>query len=295
MIVDEAHYLKSRESLRAKNLVPVIMRCKRLLLLTGTPIMSKPAEIYNLLRALRPDIFYSFNEFGKRYCNPREEHYGIDWSGTKCGRELHMLIEGSIMIRRMKSDVLTELPSKRRQKIAISTDSNQVKKIHWMLKKIKNWSDKIGRHGENVFGAMDSDFDQFVQERGMQDPNIARLDDKAAYLINAYNLTGKAKIKGVLEFTETLIENRTKFIIFAHHFEMLDAIEDQVVRKKVSHVRIDGRIEVQKRYEAVKKFQLEPECLIAILSLTACSTGITLTASSTVVFAEMCWTPGVMV
>ena len=60
----------------------------------------------------------------------------------------------------------------------------------------------------------------------MQDPNIARLDDKAAYLINAYNLTGKAKIKGVLEFTETLIENRTKFIIFAHHFEMLDAIED---------------------------------------------------------------------
>ena len=40
---------------------------------------------------------------------------------------------------------------------------------------------------------------------------------------------------------------------------------------------------------------MEPECLIAILSLTACSTGITLTAASTVVFAEMCWTPGVMV
>ena len=76
--------------------------------------MSKPAELYNLLRSLRPDIFYSFNDFGMRYCNPKEEHYGIDWSGNKNQRELHMLIEGSIMIRRMKQDVLTELPAKRR-------------------------------------------------------------------------------------------------------------------------------------------------------------------------------------
>lgn len=129
----------------------------------------------------------------------------------------------------------------------------------------------------------------------MEDPNIARLDDKHAYLINAYGLTGLAKIKGILEFTDTLIEAKCKFIIFAHHFEVLDAIEEQVVRKKICHVRIDGKIEVSKRYEAVRKFQTEPECLIAILSLTACSTGITLTAASTVVFAEMNWTPGVMV
>ena len=129
----------------------------------------------------------------------------------------------------------------------------------------------------------------------MEDQNIARLDDKAAYLINAYSLTGSAKIKGILEFIDTLIESRVKFIIFAHHFEVMDAIEDAVVRKKISHVRIDGKIEVHKRYEAVRKFQTETECMIAILSLTACSTGITLTAASTVVFAEMNWTPGIMV
>jgi hypothetical protein len=95
-----------------------------------------------------------------------------------------------------------------------------------MLKKIKTWSDKIGRHGENVFGGINTDFDTFIKEKGMEDPNIARLDDKAGYLINAYGLTGKAKIKGILEFTETLIESRIKFIIFAHHFEVLDAIEE---------------------------------------------------------------------
>ena len=103
IIVDEAHYLKSRDSLRAKNLVPVLMRTKRVLLLSGTPILARPAEIYNTLRILRPDVFYSFNEFGIRYCNPKENYYGIDWSGSKNQRELHMLIERSLMIRRLKS------------------------------------------------------------------------------------------------------------------------------------------------------------------------------------------------
>ena len=88
----------------------------------------------------------------------------------------------------------------------------------------------------------------------MTDPTVARLDDKYSYLTNAYCLTGNAKIKGILEFTETLIENKCKYMIFAHHFEVLDAIEDQVVRKKVSYVRIDGKIEINKRYEAVRKF-----------------------------------------
>ena len=83
VIVDECHFLKSRDSLRAKNLVPVLMRTKRILLLSGTPILARPSELYNLMRIIRPDVFTSFTDFGKRYCNPKEAHYGIDWSGSK--------------------------------------------------------------------------------------------------------------------------------------------------------------------------------------------------------------------
>ena len=114
IIVDEVHFLKSRESMRSKNLVPVLMKTKRILLLSGTPILARPAELYNLVRIIRPDVFNSFIDFGKRYCNPKEAHYGIDWSGSKNQRELHMVIERSIMIRRLKSQVLKQLPSKRR-------------------------------------------------------------------------------------------------------------------------------------------------------------------------------------
>lgn len=90
------------------------MKVKRVLLLSGTPILARPNELYNLLRILRPDIFYSFREFGLRYCNPKDSYFGIDWTGGANMREINLAIGNSVMIRRLKVDVLSELPAKRR-------------------------------------------------------------------------------------------------------------------------------------------------------------------------------------
>lgn len=88
----------------------------------------------------------------------------------------------------------------------------------------------------------------------MNDPTLTALDDKYSYLLSAYAMTGAAKVKGVIEFVDTLVENKSKFIVFAHHYEVLDQIEDSIVRKKIQYIRIDGRIDTAKRYEAVRKF-----------------------------------------
>lgn len=96
-------------------------------------------------------------------------------------------------------------------------------------------------------------------------------------------------------FLETLIENKVKFLVFAHHYQMLDQLEDLMLKTRTSYIRIDGQIDVVKRHEAVNKFQSDPKCLAAILSLTASGQGITLTAATAVVFAEMAWTPGLMI
>lgn len=141
VIADEAHYLKSRDSQRSKYLVPVLMKCKRILLLSGTPILARPYEIYNLIRIIRPDIFYSFKTFGMRYCSPRETYYGVDWSGSANMSELHLMLERGIMIRRLKSEVLTELPAKRRQRVIIPTDNALVREIGQLLKKVKSWEE----------------------------------------------------------------------------------------------------------------------------------------------------------
>ena len=71
IIADEAHYLKSRDSQRSKKLVPILQASKRVILLSGTPVLSKPVEIYNILRILRPDVTPSFKEFTSRYCDPK--------------------------------------------------------------------------------------------------------------------------------------------------------------------------------------------------------------------------------
>jgi SWI/SNF-related matrix-associated actin-dependent regulator 1 of chromatin subfamily A len=81
-IADEAHYLKSRESKRSRAIVPILKSIGQVLLLTGTPMLGKPCEIYNLIKILRPDIFNQFVEFGVRYCDPKKSAFGIDWSGS---------------------------------------------------------------------------------------------------------------------------------------------------------------------------------------------------------------------
>jgi SWI/SNF-related matrix-associated actin-dependent regulator 1 of chromatin subfamily A len=102
MIADEAHYLKSQLSKRSKSLVSIMSHAKRVLLLTGTPMLGKPNEIYNLIKIVRPDIFCKFMDYGARYCAPRESIYGIDWSGSANKNELHLMLEKSLMIRRLK-------------------------------------------------------------------------------------------------------------------------------------------------------------------------------------------------
>ena len=75
---------------------------KHVILLSGTPAMAKPREIYNLLSIIRPDVFTNFYEFGNRYCDPRPSKFksGNDYDGCTNPTELYAIMTNSIMIRR---------------------------------------------------------------------------------------------------------------------------------------------------------------------------------------------------
>lgn len=69
-IADEVHYLKSREAKRTKALIPILTAAKRVILISGTPMLNRPVELFNILKILKPDIVDSFGEYAGRYCNP---------------------------------------------------------------------------------------------------------------------------------------------------------------------------------------------------------------------------------
>ena len=287
IIADEAHYLKSPDAKRTKCLMPIIKKSKRVILITGTPILAKPVELYPLLNMLRPDLFHSFSTFGNRYCDPKRNFFGMDWTGSSHPKELNFILK-HIMIRRLKKDVMNQLPPKKRQKIEIQTDSKIIKQITAINLSSEKIMDKFNELNNT---SINPNLVSYVNDEDIEDGN-----DNLLNLFNkVYKLSAEAKTSGVKEYIHYLIDNKCKFLIFAHHIVMLDAIEEEVKKLKVDYIRIDGKVKLEKRQEYVQKYQKDETCLVAILSITACYTGITLTAASTVVFSELHMTPAVMI
>ena len=76
-------------------------------------------------------------------------------------------------------------------------------------------------------------------------------EEKDATFMTAYRLSGEAKLAGINDFMETLIDNNCKFIMFAHHTTVMDSIEEYVKKSKVGYIRIDVSVNADARYERV--------------------------------------------
>jgi len=88
----------------------------RRILLTGTPVLNRPVELWPQLEVLDNTIFKSMTAFGKRYCAAHRGAFGMDYTGASNLAELHLLLEHTVMIRRLKNEVL-QLPPKHRHQV----------------------------------------------------------------------------------------------------------------------------------------------------------------------------------
>ncbi|XP_076858650.1 SWI/SNF-related matrix-associated actin-dependent regulator of chromatin subfamily A-like protein 1 isoform X2 [Brachyhypopomus gauderio] len=122
LIMDESHFLKNVKTARCRAALPLLKEAKRVILLSGTPAMSRPAELYTQILAVRPTLFPRFHEFGVRYCDAKQLPWGWDYSGSSHLTELKLLLEESLMLRRLKADVLSQLPAKQRKVVNVTTD-----------------------------------------------------------------------------------------------------------------------------------------------------------------------------
>uniref|UniRef100_A0A7M4FTI9 Zinc finger RANBP2-type containing 3 n=1 Tax=Crocodylus porosus TaxID=8502 RepID=A0A7M4FTI9_CROPO len=273
VVVDESHYMKSRNATRSKILLPVVQKAVRAILLTGTPALGRPEELFMQIEALFPRRFGTWSEYAKKYCNARVRFFGKraqwDCRGASNLDELHQLLS-NIMIRRLKNEVLTQLPPKIRQRIPFDLPDAAAKELNASF---EDW--------EKLMRTSDSDATEshFVQIMGL--------------ITHMYKQTAIAKAGAVKDYIKMMLENdKLKFLVFAHHLTMLQACTEAAIENKARYIRIDGSVPSAERIHLVHQFQKDPDTRVAILSIQAAGQGLTFTAATHVVFAELYWDPG---
>ncbi|NWI88419.1 SMAL1 protein, partial [Pitta sordida] len=267
VIVDESHFLKNIKTARCRAAMPLLKAAKRVILLSGTPAMSRPAELYTQIAAVQPTFFPQFHSFGLRYCDARKMPWGWDYSGSSNLNELKILLEESIMIRRLKSDVLSQLPAKQRKMVVVAPEGISAK----------------------TKSALEA------EAKKMAKGYKSKQQEKEALLV-FFSRTAEAKIHSVVEYILELLESgNNKFLVFAHHKIMLDAVVAELEKKHIEYIRIDGSTPSAERQSLCQKFQFSEKQVVAVLSLTAANMGLTLSTADLVVFAELFWNPGVLI
>ncbi|XP_017550063.2 DNA annealing helicase and endonuclease ZRANB3 isoform X1 [Pygocentrus nattereri] len=275
VIVDESHYLKSRNAARTKILVPVIQNAKHAILLTGTPALGRPEELFMQIDALYPRRFGTWSDYAKKYCNAHYKFFGKrrqwDCRGASHLDELHHRLS-MIMIRRLKAEVLTQLPAKIRQRIPFDLPKEAGKEASASF---EQW--------ERLMRSLDSG------ESDSENP----FTEVMSLITQMYKQTAVAKAGAVKDYIKMMLETeQLKFLVFAHHLCMLQACTEAVIEAKAGYIRIDGSVPSAERIQLVHRFQNDPDTRVAILSIQAAGQGLTLTAASHVVFAELYWNPG---
>lgn len=132
VILDESHYIKTDSAARTEAVHLLAKSSKRVILLTGTPALSRPMELFTQIKLIDPKLFASKHEFGLRYCDAQLKSFWQrgghkrsqikiwDYKGAKNLDELKIFLEATLLVRRLKTEVLQELTKKKREMVSCS-------------------------------------------------------------------------------------------------------------------------------------------------------------------------------
>ena len=267
LIIDEAQKIKSQEAKRTKICDKISKVCNHVIALSGTLVTNRPVEAFPALHIVAPNDFNSFTEFAFRYCNPQRGFRGRGWdfSGASNLPELHARLS-KYMIRRMRVDVMPDLPPKIRSIIPVEL-TNQAE----------------------YETARDAFVQWLTEKKGILAAKRAKGAVALVRLGALKRLAAEGKLKSIKEWADDFLEDGTrKLVLFAWH----TAIIDRLMLAFPGALMIDGRVPPNRRQEVVDGFQNDPSKRLFLGQIDAAGTGIGLTASHTVGFVELGWTPG---
>ena len=286
VVCDESHYAKNPKAARTKNTMAIVKSAsRRRIFLTGTPILNRPIELWTTLQALDGTTWRSWRYYATRYCGGFEGRYGWDVTGATNLDELQQKLRSSIMVRRLKRDVLTELPAKTRNLIALPGEwfSSALKaeaKVREAIERMAELQQQI-----DLADAMD--------DQQLYEALVAQLRDNTSVAFEETALvrhkTALAKVKHVVEHVQNVLEQTDKVILFAWHADVIDQLMAGLA--DFNPVRVTGQDSINDRQAAVDAFQQDANCRVFVGNIKAAGVGLTLTAACHVVFAELDFVP----
>jgi hypothetical protein len=221
IVCDESHNLKNGDSKRCQVVGPLVKKIPIAICLSGTPAVNRPVELFTQLNALMPQTFFDYTEFIKRYCDAKPSRFGgentLDAKGSSNEKELKMLLENMIMIRRLKKNVIEKLPEKIRDVRYVEADSKYAAEIT-RLQKLMSLVELKLKDGENGRNLMDIDEKKKLQH------------EREQLLLQFYQVTGMAKINSIQKELFQLVE--TARLERAIQESRLEAVNDQAKKKK---------------------------------------------------------------
>lgn len=259
VIFDEAHKLKEPESLRSR--CAATLPNTYAMLLTGTPMLNRPRELFNLLHYLNPNEWDNFFSYAQRYCDAHKNYFGWDFTGASNLTELNERLK-KYMIRRTKKEVLTQLPDLTRTRLPVECRKDDIQEA---LESLKLWLIENGSTGASRAEAM-------------------------VRLSKLRQAVGISKVKVTVDLAQEILDENSsqKLVIYAVHKSVVSMLEESLKDYHVS--TITGETAQEERQKRIDNFQNHPYPRVMIIS-SAGGEGIDLFRADKIIFAEREWTP----
>ena len=268
-IVDEVQYIKNSAAQRTKFVKAIVKRCESILLLSGTPMMSRPVELFNGLNLIDPRMWNDWYGYTKRYCDGKQGIFGYEYKGASNIEELQRKI-GKYFLRRTKDQVLKELPPKTFVNIPTVLDTKTKSQYNLAEKNLVAYLKDV------------KDKKNHEIRKSMQAEKLIKLNELR-------QLTTKGKITTAKNMITDIIEAGEKVVVFSVYTQPLEELFEEFKDKAVI---LTGKSNDIQKKEAIEKFQEDDSVSVFFGGMISAGAGITLTAASNVLSIDFSWTPG---
>lgn len=291
MVVDEAHFIKNKESQRSKNVLALATAIRQqaadplLIALTGTPLINQIEDFRMIWQFLGwidekkplPRLMQALEETELTPVDP----------GFFAAARREVIEMG--MVRRKKVDVAADIPARRIADIPVELDGEAGRSIREAERALL--ARLLERYRRLAASRPDADTDDLIRLVAAAELEESKqAEGTGDNVFTMVRRIGQAKATPAADYTVNLARNVGKVVFFAKHIDVMDAAEDYFAKAGLKTISIRGDQTTTARQAGIDAFQNDPDVAVAVCSLTAAGVGVNLQAASNVVLAELSWT-----